>query len=187
MQTQQVYKQLAEWLRENTADLAFKRASIYEEAQAAEYQYKLVAPAVYELMLPLDAAEHEKDKAEAPITAPSIIITNGGEITQSTKTGRVEMPILLHVAVWNPGKHTVDENGDPAFAVDGEGWRDCVHLMDAIKTRLANSELPAGCEMTGDIIASPPANDDPHYPYYFATVQFTIAHFHRLRENKYNI
>lgn len=187
MNTQQLYKALATWLRENTADLSFKRASLYEEAVAEEYSYTLTAPAIYELMLPMNAAEHEREKEDLPITAPSIIIQNGGEITYSTQNGRAEFPILLLVNTWNPGKHTETENGERGFTPDGEGWRDCVHLMDTIKNRLANAEFPAGCELTGNITISPPSHDDQTFPYYFGTLQFTLATFRRFNETKFDI
>lgn len=187
MTTQQVIRELAKWLEEHTADLTYKRASLYEQAQDEDYQYTLVRPAIYELQIPVNAAEHNKDAEDAPITAPCIIVTSGGETRTSTKDGEITTSILLKAYTWNPGQHTVTAEGERAFVPDGEGWRDCTSLLDVLTKRLANEELPAGCALTGDITASyPEVEDNPYYPYYLGTIQFDLVHFRR-EKTKFNI
>lgn len=188
MTTQQVIQNLAAWLEEQTADLKAKRASEFSEVQAEGYEYQLVRPAVYELQLPINAAEHIDGAAEAPITAPAIIVTSGGETTVETANGKITTAILLKIQTWSPGSHAETENGERVFTVDGEGWRDCVSFMDTITKRLADAEFPAGCSMTGNITCSYPDGDEnPFYPYYIGTIQFELQHFRRLKGNKFDI
>lgn len=188
MTTQQVIRNLAAWLEEQTADLEYKRASEFSEVQAEGYKYELTRPAIYEVQLPINAAEHIEGAEPAPITAPAVIVTSGGETTIETATGKITSTILLKIHTWDPGQHSTDENGEGAFTVDGEGWRDCLSLMDAISKRLAEAEFPAGCCLTGDIICSYPDGDEnPYYPYYIGSIQFDIQHFRTLKNNKFNI
>lgn len=182
MTTQQVISNMAAWLTEHTADLTYKRASLYEQAQAEDYAYTLVRPAIYELQLPINAAEHDKDAEDAPITAPCVIVCSGGESTMSSKDGETTTSILLKLFTWNPGQHTMTEDGERAFTPDGEGWRDCTSFLDTVAKRMLNEELPAGCSMTGDITVSlPDVEDNPYYPYYFGTIQFDLVHYRRER------
>lgn len=188
MTTQQLISNLAQWLEEHSADLKYKRASEFSEVQAEGYKYKLTRPAVYELQLPVNAAEHIEGEEEAPITAPAIIVATGGETTLDTATGQTDTQILLKIHTWNPGQHATDENGESVFTVDGEGWRDCVSLIDTITKRLADAEFPGGGSIAGEITSAlPDGEENPYFPYYIGTIQFTLQHFRRPKGSKFNI
>ena len=187
MTTLQLIRNLAKWLEEQTADLKFKRASEFSEVQAEGYQYKLTRPAVYELQLPVNAAEHIEGGEENPITAPAIIVATGGETTLDTASGMISTQIQLKIHTWNPGHHAEAENGESVFSVDGEGWRDCVSFIDTITKRLADAEFPGGASLTGEITnALPDSDENPYYPYYIGSIQFELQHFRRPKGDKFN-
>lgn len=184
MTTQEVISKLTAWVQETVCDkLQFKRATEYGQAAAAEYKYTLVKPCAYEVALPANAAEYDKEgEADAPITAPCVIVTSSGNGTVNTRAGWVETPISLRVQTWNPGLHVTDEAGNPSFTVTAEGWRDLAIFIDRIAKELADAELPAGLALSTQIQTKlPDVENNNYYPYYRGTVEFSVTHNRRIK------
>lgn len=189
MTTQQVMENIAAWLRETVCNHAQgKRAALYEQAAADGYDYTMAATAVYEACFPANAAEWDKDvKEHHPIVAPAVVVSTAGESTMDTAHGTIETPLHFLIQTWNPGKHAHDAEGNPAFVLDSEGWRDVACLTDRIVNALANAELPGGMLVTGDIrYELPDVEDNEFYPYYRAGVDFSVS-YARILKPKFNI
>jgi len=189
MTTQQVIGNMADWLRSTVCSrVQGKRAALYGQASAEDYNYTMENPAVYESCFPANAAEWDKDDRERhPIVAPAMVLSASGESTLDTAHGIIETPLRILVQTWNPGKHAKDAAGNPVFAVDAEGWRDVACLTDRIVSELANAELPGGMLVTGDIrFELPDVEDNEFYPYYRASVEFSVS-YARILKPKFNI
>lgn len=189
MTTQEVISNLSAWLKEAVCDkLELKRATEYEQASAEGYKYTLVKPAVYEVTLPANAAEYDKEgDTDAPIVAPCVTVTCSGTGTLNTRAGWVETPITLNVQTWNPGMHVTDADGNTGFAVTSEGWRDLAVFIDRITKELADAELPGGLVLSAEIRPTfPNVEDNQYYPYYRGRVEFSVTHNRRIKP-KFNI
>lgn len=196
-----VISDFAVWLRDVTKDLELKKAKIPE---TKDYAYELVAPAIYELLVP-------PKNINGGSSAPSVTVKiKKGSINKN----EAKATIIFELETWNPGKHSKDlilvqsvgnkkdtvnskvKNPDEvnAFKKDVDGWKDILDLLEAIIGKLDADEQAAGYRRTSDITYNFPFEDEKAfvstYPFQYATIQFDIEyvsiHTNRLYEEILN-
>ena len=196
-----VVSDFATWLRDVTKDLELKKAKIPE---TKDYAYELVAPAIYELVIP-------PKNINGGSSAPSVTIKiKKGSINKN----EAKATVIFELETWNPGKHSKDlilaksvgnkkdsvdskvKNPEEvnSFKKDVDGWKDILDLLETIIGKLDADEQAAGYRRTSDIIYNFPFEEEraftSTYPFQYATIQFDIEyvsiHTNRLYEEILN-
>lgn len=181
-----VVSDFADWLRETTKDMQLKKAKIPE---TKDYKYELVAPAIYELIVP------PKNIIGAS-SAPSVTVKlSKGSINRS----EAKATVCFELETWNPGTHTEDMilaksvgNGKDsvntkaekpeercAFKKHVEGWKDVLDLLETIIGALDADENAAGYRRISDITYDFPFDSEAFtssYPFQYATIHFDIEY-----------
>ena len=196
-----VVSDYAAWLREITKDIELKKAKIPE---TKDYAYELVAPAIYELVVP-------PKNINGGSSAPSVTVKiKKGSINNN----EAKVTVIFELETWNPGKHSKDlilvksvgnktdsvnsgvekPDGVNAFQKDVDGWKDILDLLETIIGKLDADEQAAGYRRTSDITYNFPFEEEraftSTYPFQYATIQFDIEyvsiHTNRLYEEILN-
>ena len=190
-----VVADFATWLRDVTKDIELKKAKIPE---TRDYAYELVAPAVYELVVP-------PKNINGGSSAPSITVKlSKGSINRN----EAKATVIFELETWNPGKHGKDlilaksvgnkkdfvdskvKNPEEvnAFKKDVDGWKDILDLLETIIGALDADEQAAGYRRTSDITYNFPFEEKEAfvstYPFQYAAIQFDIEYisYHINRE-----
>lgn len=185
----------ATWLRDITKDIELKKAKIPE---TRDYAYELVAPAIYELVVP-------PKNINGGSSAPSVTVKiKKGSINRN----EAKATVIFELETWNPGKHGKDlilaqsvgnrkdtvnskvKSPDEvnAFKKDVDGWKDILDLLETIIGALDADEQAAGYRRTSDITYNFPFEDEKAfvstYPFQYAAIQFDIEYisYHVNRE-----
>ena len=196
-----VVSDFATWLRDVTKDVELKKAKIPE---TKDYAYELVAPAIYELVIP-------PKNINGGSSAPSVTVKiKKGSINKN----EAKATVVFELETWNPGKHSKDlilaksvgnkkdsvdskvKNPEEvnSFKKDVDGWKDILDLLETIIGKLDADEQAAGYRRTSDITYNFPFEDEraftSTYPFQYATIQFDIEyvsiHTNRLYEEILN-
>ena len=196
-----VISDFATWLRDVTKDLKLKKAKIPE---TKDYAYELVAPAIYELVIP-------PKNINGGSSAPSVTVKiKKGSINNN----EAKVTVVFELETWNPGKHSKDlilvksvgnkkdsvdskvKNPEEvnSFKKDVDGWKDILDLLETIIGKLDADEQAAGYRRTSDINYNFPFEEEraftSTYPFQYATIQFDIEyvsiHTNRLYEEILN-
>ena len=196
-----VISDFATWLRDVTKDLELKKAKIPE---TKDYAYELVAPAIYELVIP-------PKNINGGSSAPSVTIKiKKGSINKN----EAKATVIFELETWNPGKHSKDlilaksvgnkkdsvdskvKNPEEvnSFKKDVDGWKDILDLLETIIGKLDADEQAAGYRRTSDITYNFPFEEEraftSTYPFQYAAIQFDIEyvsiHTNRLYEEILN-
>ena len=196
-----VISDFAVWLRDVTKDLELKKAKIPE---TKDYAYELVAPAIYELLVP-------PKNINGGSSAPSVTVKiKKGSINKN----EAKATVIFELETWNPGKHSKDlilaksvgnkkdsvdskvKNPEEinSFKKDVDGWKDILDLLETIIGKLDADEQAAGYRRTSDITYNFPFEEEraftSTYPFQYATIQFDIEyvsiHTNRLYEEILN-
>ena len=196
-----VISDFATWLRDVTKDLELKKAKIPE---TKDYAYELVAPAIYELVIP-------PKNINGGSSAPSVTIKiKKGSINKN----EAKATVIFELETWNPGKHSKDlilaksvgnkkdsvdskvKNPEEvnSFKKDVDGWKDILDLLEIIIGKLDADEQAAGYRRTSDITYNFPFEEEraftSTYPFQYAAIQFDIEyvsiHTNRLYEEILN-
>lgn len=196
-----VISDFATWLRDVTKDLKLKKAKIPE---TKDYAYELVAPAIYELVIP-------PNNINGGSSAPSVTVKiKKGSINNN----EAKVTVIFELETWNPGKHSKDlilvksvgnkkdsvdskvKNPEEvnSFKKDVDGWKDILDLLETIIGKLDADEQAAGYRRTSDITYNFPFEEEraftSTYPFQYATIQFDIEyvsiHTNRLYEEILN-
>ena len=182
-----VVSDYAAWLREITKDIELKKAKIPE---TRDYAYELVAPAVYELVVP-------PKNINGGSSAPSVTVKLAkGSINRN----EAKATVIFELETWNPGQHTKDlvvikgvdnkkdtvnsKAKDPeeknSFKKRVDGWKDVLDLLETIIGKLDADEQAAGYRRTSDITYNFPFEEKEAftstYPFQYATIQFEIEY-----------
>lgn len=182
-----VVSDFAIWLRDVTKDIELKKAKIPE---TRDYAYELVAPAIYELLVP-------PKNINGGSSAPSVTVKiKKGSINRN----EAKATVIFELETWNPGKHSKDlilaqsvgnrkdtvnskvKSPDEvnAFKKDVDGWKDILDLLETIIGKLDADEQAAGYRRTSDITYNFPFEDEKAfvstYPFQYATIQFDIEY-----------
>ena len=196
-----VVTDFAAWLRDVTKDIELKKAKIPE---TKDYAYELVAPAIYELVIP-------PKNINGGSSAPSVTVKiKKGSINKN----EAKATVIFELETWNPGKHSKDlilaksvgnkkdsvdskvKNPEEinSFKKDVDGWKDILDLLETIIGKLDADEQAAGYRRTSDITYNFPFEEEraftSTYPFQYATIQFDIEyvsiHTNRLYEEILN-
>ena len=196
-----VVSDFATWLRDVTKDVELKKAKIPE---TKDYAYELVAPAIYELVIP-------PKNINGGSSAPSVTVKiKKGSINKN----EAKATVVFELETWNPGKHSKDlilaksvgnkkdsvdskvKNPEEvnSFKKDVDGWKDILDLLETIIGKLDADEQAAGYRRTSDITYNFPLEEESAftstYPFQYATIQFDIEyvsiHTNRLYEEILN-
>ena len=196
-----VVTDFATWLRDVTKDIELKKAKIPE---TKDYAYELVAPAIYELVIP-------PKNINGGSSAPSVTVKiKKGSINKN----EAKATVVFELETWNPGKHSKDlilaksvgnkkdsvdskvKNPEEvnSFKKDVDGWKDILDLLETIIGKLDADEQAAGYRRTSDITYNFPFEEEraftSTYPFQYATIQFDIEyvsiHTNRLYEEILN-
>ena len=196
-----VVSDFATWLRDVTNDIELKKAKIPE---TKDYAYELVAPAIYELVIP-------PKNINGGSSAPSVTVKiKKGSINKN----EAKATVVFELETWNPGKHSKDlilaksvgnkkdsvdskvKNPEEvnSFKKDVDGWKDILDLLETIIGKLDADEQAAGYRRTSDITYNFPFEEEraftSTYPFQYATIQFDIEyvsiHTNRLYEEILN-
>lgn len=196
-----VVSDFAIWLRDVTKDVELKKAKIPE---TKDYAYELVAPAIYELVIP-------PKNINGGSSAPSVTVKiKKGSINKN----EAKATVVFELETWNPGKHSKDlilaksvgnkkdsvdskvKNPEEvnSFKKDVDGWKDILDLLETIIGKLDADEQAAGYRRTSDITYNFPFEEEraftSTYPFQYATIQFDIEyvsiHTNRLYEEILN-
>ena len=196
-----VVSDFATWLRDVTKDIELKKAKIPE---TKDYAYELVAPAIYELLVP-------PKNINGGSSAPSVTVKiKKGSINKN----EAKVTVIFELETWNPGKHSKDlilvksvgnkkdsvdskvKNPEEvnSFKKDVDGWKDILDLLETIIGKLDADEQAAGYRRTSDITYNFPFEEEraftSTYPFQYATIQFDIEyvsiHTNRLYEEILN-
>ena len=196
-----VVTDFATWLRDVTKDIELKKAKIPE---TKDYAYELVAPAIYELVIP-------PKNINGGSSAPSVTVKiKKGSINKN----EAKATVVFELETWNPGKHSKDlilaksvgnkkDSVDSkvknpvevnSFKKDVDGWKDILDLLETIIGKLDADEQAAGYRRTSDITYNFPFEEEraftSTYPFQYATIQFDIEyvsiHTNRLYEEILN-
>lgn len=196
-----VVSDFATWLRDVTKDVELKKAKIPE---TKDYAYELVAPAIYELVIP-------PKNINGGSSAPSVTVKiKKGSINKN----EAKATVVFELETWNPGKHSKDlilaksvgnkkdsvdskvKNPEEvnSFKKDIDGWKDILDLLETIIGKLDADEQAAGYRRTSDITYNFPFEEEraftSTYPFQYATIQFDIEyvsiHTNRLYEEILN-
>ena len=196
-----VVSDFATWLRDVTKDVELKKAKIPE---TKDYAYELVAPAIYELVIP-------PKNINGGSSAPSVTIKiKKGSINKN----EAKATVVFELETWNPGRHSKDlilaksvgnkkdsvdskvKNPEEvnSFKKDVDGWKDILDLLETIIGKLDADEQAAGYRRTSDITYNFPFEEEraftSTYPFQYATIQFDIEyvsiHTNRLYEEILN-
>lgn len=182
-----VVADFATWLREVTKDIELKKSKIPE---TRDYAYELVAPAIYELVVP-------PKNINGGSSAPSVTVKlSKGSINRN----EAKATVCFELETWNPGQHgkdllvvksvgnkkdSVDSKAkepteNNAFKKSVEGWKDILNLLEKIIGALDADEQAAGYRRISDITYNFPFEEKEAfvstYPYQYATVQFDIEY-----------
>lgn len=196
-----VVSDFATWLRDVTKDVELKKSKIPE---TKDYAYELVAPAIYELVIP-------PKNINGGSSAPSVTVKiKKGSINKN----EAKATVVFELETWNPGKHSKDlilaksvgnkkdsvdskvKNPEEvnSFKKDVDGWKDILDLLETIIGKLDADEQAAGYRRTSDITYNFPFEEEraftSTYPFQYATIQFDIEyvsiHTNRLYEEILN-
>ena len=196
-----VVSDFATWLRDVTKNIELKKAKIPE---TKDYAYELVAPAIYELVVP-------PKNINGGNSAPSVTVKiKKGSINRN----EAKATVIFELETWNPGKHSKDlilvksvgnkkdsvnsgaekPEGVNSFQKDVDGWKDIFDLLETIIGKLDADEQAAGYRRTSDITYNFPLEEESAftstYPFQYATIQFDIEyvsiHTNRLYEEILN-
>lgn len=196
-----VVSDFATWLRDVTKDVELKKAKIPE---TKDYAYELVAPAIYELVIP-------PKNINGGSSAPSVTVKiKKGSINKN----EAKATVVFELETWNPGRHSKDlilaksvgnkkdsvdskvKNPEEvnSFKKDVDGWKDILDLLETIIGKLDADEQAAGYRRTSDITYNFPFEEEraftSTYPFQYATIQFDIEyvsiHTNRLYEEILN-
>ena len=196
-----VVSDFATWLRDVTKNIELKKAKIPE---TKDYAYELVAPAIYELVVP-------PKNINGGSSAPSVTVKiKKGSINRN----EAKATVIFELETWNPGKHSKDlilvknvgnkkdsvdskvKNPEEvnSFKKDVDGWKDILDLLETIIGKLDADEQAAGYRRTSDITYNFPLEEESAftstYPFQYATIQFDIEyvsiHTNRLYEEILN-
>ena len=196
-----VVTDFATWLRDVTKDIELKKAKIPE---TKDYAYELVAPAIYELVIP-------PKNINGGSSAPSVTVKiKKGSINKN----EAKATVVFELETWNPGRHSKDlilaksvgnkkdsvdskvKNPEEvnSFKKDVDGWKDILDLLETIIGKLDADEQAAGYRRTSDITYNFPFEEEraftSTYPFQYATIQFDIEyvsiHTNRLYEEILN-
>lgn len=182
-----VVTDFAAWLRDVTKDIELKKAKIPE---TKDYAYELVAPAIYELVVP-------PKNINGGSSAPSVTVKlSKGSVNRN----EAKATVIFELETWNPGKHGKDlviaksvgnkkdsvKSGAEkpecvnAFQKDVDGWKDILDLLEIIIGKLDADEQAAGYRRTSDITYNFPFEEKEAfastYPFQYATIQFDIEY-----------
>lgn len=182
-----VVSDYAAWLREITKDIELKKAKIPE---TRDYAYELVAPAVYELVVP-------PKNINGGSSAPSVTVKLAkGSINRN----EAKATVIFELETWNPGQHIkdlvvvkgVDNKKDTvnskaknpedknSFKKRVDGWKDVLYLLETIIGKLDADEQAAGYRRVSDITYNFPFEEKEAftstYPFQYATIQFEIEY-----------
>ena len=191
-----VVTDFAAWLRDVTKDIELKKAKIPE---TKDYAYELVAPAIYELVIP-------PKNINGGSSAPSVTVKiKKGSINKN----EAKATVIFELETWNPGKHSKDlilaksvgnkkdsvdskvKNPEEvnSFKKDVDGWKDILDLLETIIGKLDADEQAAGYRRTSDITYNFPFEEEraftSTYPFQYATIQFDIEYvsYHANRQH----
>ena len=182
-----VVSDFAAWLRDVTKDIELKKAKIPE---TKDYAYELVAPAIYELVIP-------PKNINGGSSAPSVTVKiKKGSINRN----EAKATVIFELETWNPGKHSKDlilvksvgnkkgsvdskvKNPEEvnSFKKDVDGWKDILDLLETIIGKLDADEQAAGYRRTSDITYNFPFEEEraftSTYPFQYAVIQFDIEY-----------
>ena len=184
-----VVSDFAKWLREITKDIQLKKAKIPE---TKFYAYELVAPRIYELVVPPKNIAGES-------SAPSVTVKlHKGSINRN----EAKATVVFELETWNPGKHSqdlilaksVDNKKDSvaskvkkpesvdSFKKDVDGWKDILNLLETIIGKLDADEQAGGYRRISEISYEFPLEKDAFvstYPFQYATIEFDIEYVSR--------
>ena len=162
-----VVSDFATWLRDVTKDIELKKAKIPE---TKDYAYELVAPAIYELVIP-------PKNINGGSSAPSVTVKiKKGSINKN----EAKVTVIFELETWNPGKHSKDlilvksvgnkkdsvdskvKNPEEvnSFKKDVDGWKDILDLLETIIGKLDADEQAAGYRRTSDITYNFPFEEE---------------------------
>lgn len=164
-----ILDEVRNWLDSEVCEnFKFKKDPGKEEATDAGYNYELVKPKAFTLYPPFD----EK--------FPSVTVqfSNG---VQSKIDGSGELKLRFLFATWNSGLHHKD-NGEPAFILNTEGWRDVWNFINYTLRKVTNTNSISPkirIKHEDKINFGPMAENETipsYWPYWCAWIEFTIQY-----------
>lgn len=162
-----------------------------DNAVDASYDYKLVTPAAFSLLLP--SKDRMPPDVEAPIPSLCVQMTEGTDLKNSGT-----MKLRFGFSAWSPGIHGKDmfipkeatpgiyeqwdtDEARAHFRDDNRGWRDIWNFVDVALRELESTETIDCLRIVKEdgISFGPFAEKEvvpDFYPYWFAWVSFTVSY-----------